>query len=245
MAHRAPERVFQRVSRLGLQCSVRLPPPSPSWRQPTRRGREKLRCSELAAVSKMALLWTVMSFAFSLLLTPFLMLLLAIIFLASIGKSLGVRRLYIKLLLALFEVSVAGASLVSYPWDSTGTLPDDHFLRTSRFSSIGSSPRLVWSLFSSPLHSSRWKRLFPVHIGIFFCGTCIGGNADRAVSRVFVPWFRKMLTFAADFPADGRIGSLLSFFGLIRYSGKWISGDLRQREYHVRRVGGFLRFVAS
>ncbi|KAL6263404.1 hypothetical protein P5V15_006195 [Pogonomyrmex californicus] len=51
----------------------------------------------------MASLWTVMSFAFSLLLTPFLMLLLAIIFLASIGKSLGVRRLYIKLLLALFE----------------------------------------------------------------------------------------------------------------------------------------------
>lgn len=46
-----------------------------------------------------------MSFAFSLLLTPFLMLLLAIVFLASIGKSLGVRRLYIKLLLALFEVS--------------------------------------------------------------------------------------------------------------------------------------------
>lgn len=33
------------------------------------------------------------------------MFLLAIIFLASIGKSLGVRRLYIKLLLALFEVS--------------------------------------------------------------------------------------------------------------------------------------------
>ncbi|XP_011693565.1 PREDICTED: glycerol-3-phosphate acyltransferase 3 isoform X2 [Wasmannia auropunctata] len=51
----------------------------------------------------MALLWTVISFAFSLLLTPFLMLLLAIIFLASVGKSLGVRRLYIKLLLALFE----------------------------------------------------------------------------------------------------------------------------------------------
>ncbi|XP_066581595.1 glycerol-3-phosphate acyltransferase 3 isoform X3 [Prorops nasuta] len=51
----------------------------------------------------MALLWTVISFTFSLLLTPFLMFLLAIIFLASIGKSLGVRRLYIKLLLALFE----------------------------------------------------------------------------------------------------------------------------------------------
>nr|XP_031843070.1 glycerol-3-phosphate acyltransferase 4 isoform X3 [Nomia melanderi] len=51
----------------------------------------------------MASLWIVMSVAFSLLLTPFLMFLLAIIFLASIGKSLGVRRLYIKLLLALFE----------------------------------------------------------------------------------------------------------------------------------------------
>ncbi|XP_050458353.1 glycerol-3-phosphate acyltransferase 3 isoform X2 [Cataglyphis hispanica] len=51
----------------------------------------------------MASLWTVVSFAFSLLLIPFFMLLLAIVFLASIGKSLGVRRLYIKLLLALFE----------------------------------------------------------------------------------------------------------------------------------------------
>ncbi|XP_018376657.1 PREDICTED: glycerol-3-phosphate acyltransferase 3 isoform X2 [Trachymyrmex cornetzi] len=51
----------------------------------------------------MASLWTVMSFVFSLLLIPFIMLLLAIVFLASIGKSLGVRRLYIKLLLALFE----------------------------------------------------------------------------------------------------------------------------------------------
>ncbi|XP_011337212.1 glycerol-3-phosphate acyltransferase 3 isoform X2 [Ooceraea biroi] len=51
----------------------------------------------------MASLWTVVSFAFSLMMTPFLMLLLVIIFLASIGKSLGVRRLYIKLLLALFE----------------------------------------------------------------------------------------------------------------------------------------------
>ncbi|KAL6429804.1 hypothetical protein ACFW04_007589 [Cataglyphis niger] len=51
----------------------------------------------------MASLWTVVSFTFSLLLIPFLILLLAIVFLASIGKSLGVRRLYIKLLLALFE----------------------------------------------------------------------------------------------------------------------------------------------
>ncbi|XP_033223259.1 glycerol-3-phosphate acyltransferase 3 [Belonocnema kinseyi] len=51
----------------------------------------------------MASMWSVVSFAASLLLTPFLMFLLAIIFLASIGKSLGVRRFYIKLLLTLFE----------------------------------------------------------------------------------------------------------------------------------------------
>ncbi|XP_047358578.1 glycerol-3-phosphate acyltransferase 3-like isoform X2 [Vespa velutina] len=58
---------------------------------------------QCSTVSKMAFPWVVISFAFSLLLTPFLMFLLAIIFLASIGKSLGVRRLYVKLLLALFE----------------------------------------------------------------------------------------------------------------------------------------------
>ncbi|XP_063981302.1 glycerol-3-phosphate acyltransferase 3 isoform X1 [Diachasmimorpha longicaudata] len=51
----------------------------------------------------MALLMSVVSFTFSLFLTPFLMFLLAIIFLASIGKSLGIRKLYIKLLLTLFE----------------------------------------------------------------------------------------------------------------------------------------------
>ncbi|XP_046747316.1 glycerol-3-phosphate acyltransferase 4 isoform X7 [Diprion similis] len=51
----------------------------------------------------MALLWSVVSVGFSLLLTPFLMFLLAVLFLASIGKSLGVRRLYVKLLLAIFE----------------------------------------------------------------------------------------------------------------------------------------------
>ncbi|XP_012260242.1 glycerol-3-phosphate acyltransferase 3 isoform X3 [Athalia rosae] len=51
----------------------------------------------------MALLWSVVSVGFSLLLTPFLMFLLAILFLASIGKSLGVRRLYVQILLAIFE----------------------------------------------------------------------------------------------------------------------------------------------
>lgn len=48
-------------------------------------------------------MWTVVSFSFSLLITPFLMFLLGIIFLASIGKSLGVRRLYVNLLLKIFE----------------------------------------------------------------------------------------------------------------------------------------------
>ncbi|KAK9729225.1 Acyltransferase [Popillia japonica] len=51
----------------------------------------------------MAALIVVLSVVGSILLTPFLMILVSIIFLASIGKSLGVRRLYIKLLLMIFE----------------------------------------------------------------------------------------------------------------------------------------------
>ncbi|XP_050505812.1 glycerol-3-phosphate acyltransferase 3 isoform X3 [Diabrotica virgifera virgifera] len=51
----------------------------------------------------MAMLLMVLSIAGSILLTPFLMLLVCIIFLASIGKSLGVRRLYVKTLLMIFE----------------------------------------------------------------------------------------------------------------------------------------------
>ncbi|XP_021931753.1 glycerol-3-phosphate acyltransferase 4 isoform X2 [Zootermopsis nevadensis] len=51
----------------------------------------------------MALIWSVISVSCSILVTPFLMFLLAIIFLASIGKSLGVRRLYVKMLLKIFE----------------------------------------------------------------------------------------------------------------------------------------------
>ncbi|CAG9823327.1 unnamed protein product [Phaedon cochleariae] len=46
---------------------------------------------------------TVISIVGSILVTPFLMLLVCIIFLASIGKSLGVRRLYVKVLLMIFE----------------------------------------------------------------------------------------------------------------------------------------------
>lgn len=56
-------------------------------------------------VANMAALIVVLSVVGSILLTPFLMILVSIIFLASIGKSLGVRRLYIKLLLMIFEVS--------------------------------------------------------------------------------------------------------------------------------------------
>ncbi|XP_060523488.1 glycerol-3-phosphate acyltransferase 4 isoform X1 [Cylas formicarius] len=51
----------------------------------------------------MAVLLPALELIGSILLTPFLMLLLSIIFLASIGKSLGVRRLYVNLLLMIFE----------------------------------------------------------------------------------------------------------------------------------------------
>ncbi|XP_065157671.1 glycerol-3-phosphate acyltransferase 3-like isoform X2 [Atheta coriaria] len=51
----------------------------------------------------MAVITTALAVLGSLLFTPFLMILLCIIFLASIGKSIGVRRLYIKLLLIIFE----------------------------------------------------------------------------------------------------------------------------------------------
>ncbi|XP_026275047.1 glycerol-3-phosphate acyltransferase 3 isoform X5 [Frankliniella occidentalis] len=51
----------------------------------------------------MALLWTILSVSASLLLTPCLMFLVGLMFLASMGKSLGVRRLYVKFLLKIFE----------------------------------------------------------------------------------------------------------------------------------------------
>ncbi|CAD6233813.1 GSCOCG00007308001-RA-CDS, partial [Cotesia congregata] len=51
----------------------------------------------------MVLLMSIVSFTFSLLLTPFFMISLGLIFIASIGKSLGIRKLYIKMLLTLFE----------------------------------------------------------------------------------------------------------------------------------------------
>ncbi|XP_047519011.1 glycerol-3-phosphate acyltransferase 3 isoform X2 [Pieris napi] len=51
----------------------------------------------------MAVMMSFVSVAVSILYTPFLLLILCIIFLASIGKSLGVRRLYVNILLKLFE----------------------------------------------------------------------------------------------------------------------------------------------
>ncbi|CAK1555953.1 unnamed protein product [Leptosia nina] len=51
----------------------------------------------------MAVMMSFVSVAASILYTPFLLLILCIIFLASIGKSLGVRRLYVNILLKLFE----------------------------------------------------------------------------------------------------------------------------------------------
>ncbi|KAF2894852.1 hypothetical protein ILUMI_11322 [Ignelater luminosus] len=51
----------------------------------------------------MSLLTSMVAVVESLFVTPLLMFILCIIFLASIGKSLGVRRLYVKLLLMIFE----------------------------------------------------------------------------------------------------------------------------------------------
>uniref|UniRef100_A0A6M2DTX7 Putative phosphate acyltransferase n=1 Tax=Xenopsylla cheopis TaxID=163159 RepID=A0A6M2DTX7_XENCH len=51
----------------------------------------------------MALFGTALSVVLSVVLPPFLMFILSILFLASIGKSLGVRRLYISVLLKIFE----------------------------------------------------------------------------------------------------------------------------------------------
>ncbi|CAB0041661.1 unnamed protein product [Trichogramma brassicae] len=55
----------------------------------------------------MGVLWSIVSVGLSMLFTPLLMMLLSVIFLASMGKSLGVRRLYIRLLLALFETDIS------------------------------------------------------------------------------------------------------------------------------------------
>lgn len=48
--------------------------------------------------------WAAFAAAGSLLLKPLLALFLLIIFMASLGKSLGVRRFYVALLLRMFEV---------------------------------------------------------------------------------------------------------------------------------------------
>lgn len=56
------------------------------------------------SVYNMAWFAAAVSVTASFFVTPFLMFMLCIIFLASIGKSLGVRRLYVKILLMIFEV---------------------------------------------------------------------------------------------------------------------------------------------
>lgn len=52
----------------------------------------------------MAYILTVLSIVGSIFLTPYLVLLASILLLASIGQSIGVRRLYVKILLTIFEV---------------------------------------------------------------------------------------------------------------------------------------------
>uniref|UniRef100_A0A182SEK2 Uncharacterized protein n=1 Tax=Anopheles maculatus TaxID=74869 RepID=A0A182SEK2_9DIPT len=49
--------------------------------------------------------WSIMSMVT---LTPFFAFLFTIVFMASIGKSFGVRRLYVDLLVKIFEVNVGG-----------------------------------------------------------------------------------------------------------------------------------------
>lgn len=66
------------------------------------------------SVFKMALMMSFVSVAISILYTPFLLLILCVIFLASIGKSLGVRKLYVNILLKLFEVSTLPCMCVNY-----------------------------------------------------------------------------------------------------------------------------------
>ncbi|RZF46584.1 hypothetical protein LSTR_LSTR002916 [Laodelphax striatellus] len=53
----------------------------------------------------MAFILTVLTLTFSIFITPFLLFFLVIVFLASIGKSLGVRRKYVDCLVKIFEYS--------------------------------------------------------------------------------------------------------------------------------------------
>ena len=47
----------------------------------------------------------VLTVIFSVILTPFLVFFCGIVVLAALGRTLGVRRLYVRLLLKVFEVS--------------------------------------------------------------------------------------------------------------------------------------------
>ncbi|XP_063909479.1 glycerol-3-phosphate acyltransferase 3 isoform X2 [Zophobas morio] len=69
----------------------------------------------------LSLVW----FVGSVLITPFLMILLCIVFLASIGKSLGVRRLYVKLLLIIFEFGRANIETAQKGSNAEDTSEED------------------------------------------------------------------------------------------------------------------------
>lgn len=57
---------------------------------------------------------TVLTVIFSVILTPFLIFFCGIVVLAALGRTLGVRRLYVKLLLRVFEVRVSCAVKLSF-----------------------------------------------------------------------------------------------------------------------------------
>lgn len=57
--------------------------------------------------SKMSMLTLAFTFVYHFLLPPFLCILILVLCLASFGKSLGIRRLYVKWLLKVFKVTIS------------------------------------------------------------------------------------------------------------------------------------------
>lgn len=65
---------------------------------------------------------TILTVIFSVVLTPFLVFFCGIVILAALGKTLGVRRLYIRLLLKVFEVGIPAKPSASY-WKQIRFVP--------------------------------------------------------------------------------------------------------------------------
>lgn len=59
----------------------------------------------VCVVDMFRIVFAIASVIFPILLTPFFFFILSIVFLGSVGKSIGIRRAYVKLLVKVFEVS--------------------------------------------------------------------------------------------------------------------------------------------